>query len=208
MRAGADAGAARAVRRLRQQARRLPQQARDSAGTGRAPDAAAGGGRGAAPADPDRMYGVRIFDITDPRKPRQVAGVQTCRGSHTHSIVTDPNDKDNIYIYVSGTSGIRSADEKAGCVSDPNAPNTSTYGIDVIKVPLAHPEQAAVVSHAYIFVDANTGQLASLHGRRQGTGEPSPNPTSGCHDVTSYPVGASCSAARVPATDCCSTQRT
>jgi hypothetical protein len=160
-------------------------------------NATPGAGRGAAPADPDRMYGVRIFDITDPRAPKQVAGVQTCRGSHTHSIVTDPKDKDNIYIYVSGTSGIRSADEKAGCVSDPNDPKTSTYGIDVIKVPLAHPEQAAVVSHAYIFMDSNTGQLASLHGRRQGTGEPSPNPTSGCHDVTSYPfmslLGGACS---------------
>ena len=143
------------------------------------------------------MYGVRIFDITDPLKPRQVAGVQTCRGSHTHSLVTDPNDKDNIYIYVSGTSGIRSPDEKAGCVADPTAPNTSSYGIDVIKVPLAHPEQAAVVNHAYIFADANTGELASLHGRRQGTGEPSPNPTAGCHDVTSYPfarlLGGACS---------------
>jgi hypothetical protein len=162
-----------------------------------APPAAPGGGRGTAPADPDRMYGVRIFDISDPRKPRQVAGVQTCRGSHTHSIVTDPNDKENIYIYVSGSSGIRSAEEKAGCVADPNAPNTSTYGIDVIKVPLKNPEQAAVVSHAYIFADANTGQLASLHGRRQGTGEPNPNPTSGCHDVTSYPwaklLGGACS---------------
>jgi len=157
----------------------------------------AGGGRGTAPADPDRMYGVRIFDITDPRKPRQVAGVQTCRGSHTHSIVTDPKDKDNIYIYVSGTSSIRSAEEKTGCVADPNATNTSSFGIDVIKVPLAHPEQAAVVSHAYIFADANTGQIGSLHGRRQGTGEPSPNPTAGCHDVTSYPfaslLGGACS---------------
>lgn len=156
-----------------------------------------GAGRGAAPADPDRMYGVRIFDISDPRKPRQVAGVQTCRGSHTHSIVTDPNDKENIYIYVSGNSGIRSPEEKAGCVADPNAPNTSTFGIDVIKVPLKNPERATVVSHAYIFADANTGQLASLHGRRQGTGEPSPNPTAGCHDVTSYPfhqlLGGACS---------------
>ncbi|HXT68143.1 MAG TPA: hypothetical protein VN700_00190 [Vicinamibacterales bacterium] len=157
----------------------------------------AGGRGGGAPADPDRMFGVRIFDISDPRKPRQVAAVQTCRGSHTHSLVTDINDKDNIYIYVSGNSGVRSADEKAGCVSDPTAPNTSTYGIDVIKVPLKNPEQAAVVSHAYIFADANTGQLASLHGRRQGTGEPSPNPTAGCHDVTSYPwaklLGGACS---------------
>jgi len=159
--------------------------------------AGAGGGRGTAPPDPARMYGVRIFDITDPRKPRQVAAVQTCRGSHTHSIVTDPNDKDNIYIYVSGGAGIRSADEKAGCVADPAAPNTSSFGIDVIKVPLARPEQSAVVSHAYIFADANTGQIGSLRGRRQGTGEPSQNPTSGCHDVTSYPwaslLGGACS---------------
>src|SRR4029077_957870 len=81
-----------------------------------APGRGAGGGRGTAPPDPDRMYGVRIFDISDPLKPRQVAGVHTCRGSHTHSLVTDPNDKDNIYIYVSGTSGIRSPDEKTGCV--------------------------------------------------------------------------------------------
>ncbi|HYN09605.1 MAG TPA: hypothetical protein VES67_19645 [Vicinamibacterales bacterium] len=164
---------------------------------GAANQPAQGAGRGTAPPDPDRMYGVRIFDISDPRKPRQVAGVQTCRGSHTHSIVTDPNDKENIYIYVSGNSSIRSPEEKAGCVADPNAPNTSSFGIDVIKVPLKNPEQAAVVSHAYIFADANTGQIASLHGRRQGTGEPSPNPTAGCHDVTSFPfhqlLGGACS---------------
>jgi hypothetical protein len=170
------------------------------AATAAAPAAAgggAGGGRAAAPPDPDRMFGVRIFDITDPKKPKQVAGVQTCRGSHTHSIVTDPKDKDNIYIYVSGTAGIRSADEKAGCVADPNAPNTSSFGIDVIKVPLAHPEQSAVVGHAYIFADANTGAIASIHGRDQGTGAPKANPTAGCHDVTSYPfarlLGGACS---------------
>ncbi|HET9370568.1 MAG TPA: hypothetical protein VFO19_09990 [Vicinamibacterales bacterium] len=171
--------------------------AQPSPNAGRGRGAAPGAGRGAAPADPDRMFGVRIFDIADPRKPRQVAAVQTCRGSHTHSLVTDPNDKDNLYIYVSGNSGVRSAEEKAGCVSDPNAPNTSTFGIDVIKVPLKNPEQSAVVSHAYIFADANTGELASLHGRRQGTGEPSPNPTAGCHDVTSFPffqlLGGACS---------------
>jgi hypothetical protein len=148
-----------------------------------------GGGRGRGgppPADPNRMYGVRVFDISNPSRPQQVADVQTCRGSHTHSIALDPKDKDNIYIYVSGSSFIRSADEKAGCVADPNAPNTSSFGIDVIKVPLAHPDKAAVVSHAYVFADANTGQIDSLHGRRQGTGEPNPNPTNGCHDVTSY----------------------
>jgi hypothetical protein len=159
--------------------------------------AAPGAGRGSAPPDPFRMFGVRIFDISDPRKPRQVAAVQTCRGSHTHSLVTDPNDKENLYIYVSGNSGVRSAQEKAGCVSDPTAPNTSTFGIDVIKVPLKNPEKSEVVSHAYIFADSNTGELASLRGRRQGTGEPTPNPTAGCHDVTSYPffqlLGGACS---------------
>jgi hypothetical protein len=142
------------------------------------------------------MIGVRIFDISNPKSPKQVADVQTCRGSHTHSVAVDPKDKDNVYVYVSGTSGIRSPQEKSGCVADPNDPKTSTYGIDVIKVPVAHPEQAAVVDHAYIFADANTGQLASLYGRRQGTGEPSPNPTAGCHDVTSYPwagfLGGAC----------------
>lgn len=158
---------------------------------------AAGRGRGSAPPDPFRMFGVRIFDISDPRKPRQVAAVQTCRGSHTHSLVTDPSDKENLYIYVSGNSGVRSAEEKPGCVSDPTAPNTSTFGIDVIKVPLKNPEKSEVVSHAYIFADSNSGELASLRGRRQGTGEPSPNPTAGCHDVTSYPfhqlLGGACS---------------
>ena len=178
-----------------------PAPPRPTATPGAAGAGAPGGGRGGpAPPDPDKMFGVRIFDITDPRAPKQVAAVQTCRGSHTHSIVLDPKDRDNIYIYVSGTAGIRSAEEKAGCISDPNDPKTSTYGIDVIKVPLAHPEQSAVVNHAYIFMDANTGELASIHGRRQGTGEPNANPTSGCHDVTSYPgapggglLGGACS---------------
>ncbi len=168
-----------------------------AAGAATPPAPAAGRGRGTAPPDPDRMFGVRIFDVSDPRKPRQEAAVHTCRGYHTHSLVTDPSDKENIYIYVSGNSGVRSAEEMAGCVADPNVPNTSTFGIDVIKVPLKNPEKSAVVSHAYIFADANTGQLASLHGRRQGTGEPSPNPTAGCHDVTSFPfhqlLGGACS---------------
>src|SRR5215467_9250315 len=58
-------------------------------------------------AQKDRFRGVRIFDISDVKNPRQVAAVQTCRGSHTHTLVTDPNDKDNVYVYVSGTSFVR-----------------------------------------------------------------------------------------------------
>jgi len=97
-------------------------------------------------AQKDRFRGVRIFDISDIKNPKQVAAVQTCRGSHTHTLVVDPNDKANVYIYVSGTSFVRSGDELAGCsggTPDKN-PDTALFRIDVIKVPLAAPQNAAI----------------------------------------------------------------
>jgi hypothetical protein len=118
-------------------------------------DCGTGGAPGAV--NKDRIRGVRIFDITDIAHPKVITEVQTCRGSHTHTVVTDPNDKNNIYIYISGTSGVRPAAELARCIPDPRDPNTALFNIEVIKVPLAHPEQAAVVSHARIFQDAATG---------------------------------------------------
>ncbi|MEJ7809566.1 MAG: hypothetical protein WKG32_04030 [Gemmatimonadaceae bacterium] len=103
----------------------------------------------------DRLRGVRIFDITDIANPKNVGNVQTCRGSHTHTVLADPKDTENVYIYISGSSGVRSADELAGCVdaSPDKDPNSSTFRIEVIKVPLAHPEQAAIVSSPRIFND-------------------------------------------------------
>ncbi|WP_337171880.1 hypothetical protein, partial [Gemmatimonas aurantiaca] len=100
-----------------------------------------------------RMRGVRIFDISNIREPKLVANVQTCRGSHTHTVLEDPKDKQNVYIYVSGSSGIRSADELAGCAGDAasNDPNSSRLRIEIIKVPLADPSKAAVVGRANIF---------------------------------------------------------
>jgi hypothetical protein len=100
----------------------------------------------------DRVRGVRIFDLTDIRKPKLVANVQTCRGSHTHTVLEDPKDKDNVYIYVSGSSGIRPAGELAECVSAPSGDaNSSRLRIEIIKVPLANPAAAAVVGRANIF---------------------------------------------------------
>ena len=98
------------------------------------------------------------------RKPRQVAAVQTCRGSHTHTLVTVPNDKENLYVYGSGTSTVRSGDELAGCSDrDPkDDPNTALFSIDVIQVPLAAPEQARIVNRPRIFADAATGAIAGL----------------------------------------------
>ena len=99
----------------------------------------------------DRMRGIRIFDISDIRNPRMITQVQTCRGSHTHTVLEDPKDKDNVYIYVSGSAGIRSPRELAGCVTSARDPNTSFFRIEVIKVPLANPGAAAVVGGARIF---------------------------------------------------------
>jgi hypothetical protein len=101
----------------------------------------------------DRLRGLRIFDITDISKPRNVGNVQTCRGSHTHTVVIDPKDPDNVYVYISGSAGVRSPNELAGCVRlTPDKDSTSAlFRIEVIKVPLAHPEQAAIVSSPRIF---------------------------------------------------------
>src|SRR5215470_2214004 len=120
----------------------------------------------------DRFRGVRIFDISDIKSPRQVAAVQTCRGSHTHTLVIDPKDKNNVYIYVSGTSFVRQSEELAGCSGEApdKDPNTSLFRIDVIQVPVAAPQEAKIVSSPRVFIDARTGALNGLnnggtHGR-------------------------------------------
>jgi hypothetical protein len=101
----------------------------------------------------DRLRGLRIFDISDISNPKNVGNVQTCRGSHTHTLLVDPKDADNVYVYISGSSRVRSPNELAGCLSGPldSVPNTALFRIEVIKVPLAHPEQAAIVSSPRIF---------------------------------------------------------
>jgi hypothetical protein len=140
-------------------------------------------------ASPDRFRGVRIFDISDIKNPKQVAAVQTCRGSHTHTLVVDPNDKDNVYIYVSGTSFVRQGEELAGCSGETpdKDPNTSLFRIDVIKVPLAAPQQAKVVSSPRVFIDAHTGALNGLNnGGSHDKKEEKPADTNQCHDITVY----------------------
>ena len=104
------------------------------------------------PVSKDRVRGIRVFDITDVVNPKLVANVQTCRGSHTHTIVTQPGDTENVYIYVSGTARVRSADELPGCADGGiDDPNTARFRLEVIKVPIAAPAQAAIVSSPRIF---------------------------------------------------------
>jgi len=141
-------------------------------------------------AQKDRFRGVRIFDISDIKNPKQVAAIQTCRGSHTHTLVVDPNDKNNVYIYVSGTSFVRQPEELAGCSGETPAkdPNTALFRIEVIKVPLAAPQDANVVSSPRLFIDPRTGALNGLsnggtHGK---DGPEKPSDSDQCHDITVY----------------------
>jgi hypothetical protein len=153
----------------------------------------------------DRLRGIRIFDITDIAHPRYLTNVQTCRGSHTHTVVTDPNDAANIYIYISGSAPVRSPNELAGCSGAPldEDPNSALFRIEVIRVPLATPEQARIVSSPRIFNDlaapARHAELradsiaaaerAAAERRRTGAAAPPPEPRSGptqCHDITVY----------------------
>src|SRR5256712_6054235 len=143
-------------------------------------------------AQKDRFRGVRIFDIADVKNPKQVATVQTCRGSHTHTLVVDPNDKNNVYIYVSGTSFVRQNEELAGCSGEApdKDPNTALFRIDVIKVPLAAPQNAQVVNSPRVFMDPRTGAIAGLssgatHGKA-GMEMEKPSLTNQCHDITVY----------------------
>ena len=140
-------------------------------------------------ANKDRFRGVRIFDISDVTNPKQVGAVQTCRGSHTHTLLTDPNDKENVYIYVSGTSFVRPATELEGCSGGPpdKDPNTALFRIEVIKVPLASPQEARVVSSPRVFSDPATGSINALNNGGSHDGNGRPQETNQCHDITAYP---------------------
>jgi hypothetical protein len=150
--------------------------------------------------NPDRFRGVRIFDISDIDHPVQLPGVQTCRGSHTHTLVEDPNDPSTIYVYNSGTAGVRSADELAGCQNAALTTSPVTEGdptqwrIDVIAVPLDAPQNATIVSQPRIFTDPATGAFNGLNNTLPGALHPSgapygPTPnTNTCHDITAFPA--------------------
>ena len=139
----------------------------------------------------DRFRGVRIFDISNVNRPRQVAAVQTCRGSHTHTLVPDARDAGKVYVYVQGTSGVRPAAELSGCSARNSTedPNTSYFRIEVIEVPLARPQDARIVNTPRIFANAQTGAINGLNqGGRQTADAQQTAQTNQCHDITAYPA--------------------
>ncbi len=158
----------------------------------------------------NRFRGIRIWDISDLAAPVQLPGVQTCRGSHTHTIVTKPGVEDTLWIYVSMTSSVRAATELAGCSSASSLvdPNTSNFSITVIEVPLAAPETAAIVNRNARIMSTcgdNSCEADHANGSLNGLAFPNPQPnypegsgrepggqsasqTSACHDITAYPA--------------------
>ena len=134
----------------------------------------------------ERFRGLRVFDISDLTAPRQVGQVQTCRGSHTHSIVSADDEK--IVVYNSGTSRVREQEELARCIDDPVDTRTAYFSIDVIEIPLADPSQSRIVSSPRVFADAETGQIAGLwQGGDSGEGTQDTRRTDQCHDITVFP---------------------
>ena len=145
-------------------------------------------GAGSEPT-PERFRGIRIFDISDLTMPMQVGAVQTCRGSHTHSVVSGPDADGKIIVYNSGTSSIRDEEELAGCFDSPGDNRTALFRIDVIEIPLNNPSQAKIVKSPAVFADEETGVLAGLwRGGDHGDQTQRTSRTDECHDITVFPA--------------------
>ncbi len=139
----------------------------------------------------ERFRGLRIFDISDLAMPRQVGAVQTCRGSHTHSVVSGPDENGIITVYNSGTSKVRDEEELAGCIGDiPGDERTALFRIDVIEIPVDNPAAAHIVDSPRVFADTQSGVAAGLwRGGDHGEGTQETNRTDQCHDITAFPSG-------------------
>ena len=145
----------------------------------------------------ERFRGIRIFDISDLERPVQVGQVQTCRGSHTHSVVSA--DDETIIVFNSGTSSVRDGEEMEGCIGAlPGDERTALFRIDVIEIPVDDPLSSRIVSSPAVFADPETGRLAGLwSGGDHGEGTQESRQTNQCHDITVFPeagiAGGACS---------------
>ena len=138
----------------------------------------------------ERFRGLRIFDIADPAHPRQVGQVQTCRGSHTHTVVAGPDEDGKLIVYNSGTAPVRDEDEMDGCIDeDPyRDEQTALFRIDVIEIPVDRPQDSRIVHSPAVFADPDSGILAGLWERGDhGPGTQTSAETNHCHDITVFP---------------------
>ena len=137
----------------------------------------------------ERFRGLRIFDISNPLMPIQVGAVQTCRGSHTHSVVDGATADGKIIVYNSGTSSVRDQEEMEDCFEDiPGDDRTALFRIDVIEIPINDPSQSKIVNSPTVFADSETGVLAGLwRGGDHGDETQETEITDQCHDITVFP---------------------
>ena len=140
-------------------------------------------------ASPERFRGIRIFDISNIKKPKQVGAVQTCRGSHTHSVVAGPTADNKIIVYNSGTGRVREEDEMDGCIGNiAGDTRTAYFSIDVIEIPINDPASSRIVSSPRVFADNDKGIIAGLwRGGDHGDETQDTRPTNQCHDITVFP---------------------
>jgi uncharacterized protein (DUF305 family) len=145
-------------------------------------------GAGSEPT-PDRFRGIRIFDISNPQNPQQVGIVQTCRGSHTHSVVNARTKEGSIIVYNSGTSSVRDQEELETCFEAiPGDNRTALFRIDVIEIPIENPSSSRIVKSPTVFADEDTGVLAGLwRGGDHGDETQRTSRTDQCHDITVFP---------------------
>ena len=142
-------------------------------------------------ASPERFRGLRIFDISDLYQPKQVGAVQTCRGSHTHSVVSGPGKEGKIIVYNSGTASVRDEEEMESCIGNvPGDNRTALFRIDVIEIPISDPSLSRIVSSPTVFADPETGALGGLWaGGDHGDETQDTRRTDQCHDITVFPSG-------------------
>ena len=137
----------------------------------------------------ERFRGLRIFDISDLTRPKQVGAVQTCRGSHTHSVVSGPDADGELIIYNSGISRVRDEEELPGCFDEsPGDDRTALFRIDVIEIPVDNPAASRIIDSPTVFADPETGALAGLwRGGDHGENTQETYRTDQCHDITVFP---------------------
>ena len=137
----------------------------------------------------ERFRGLRIFDISDLTRPKQVGAVQTCRGSHTHSVVSGPDADGKLIVYNSGISRVRDEEELPGCFDEsPGDDRTALFRIDVIEIPVDNPAASRIIDSPTVFADPETGALAGLwRGGDHGENTQETYRTDQCHDITVFP---------------------
>ena len=140
--------------------------------------------------NPVRFRGLRIFDISNIKNPQQVGLVQTCRGSHTHSVVNQRTNDGKILVYNSGTSSVRDEEELEQCIGNVAGDNrTALFRIDIIEIPIENPEDSKIVSSPTVFADELTGALGGLWtGGDHGDDTQDTSRTDECHDITIFPT--------------------